>query len=741
MFVFEPTNAKPPTPVTQFGNCQILPLAFMFRVAIFADPWGPRQSQGRRNGGNGRLAYFRKFGCWKIAQDTFGGITTGITATLHLSCSENAKKPPQLHITRISGQVVLRNMIGNHGMSCHKFWCFKPFHSHQTAHCSSLCKCNHVRIPTPQIPSPIFWGLYPSASGARFRRSAKSSLFPPSSYTSSALLVLPSSIYLTPKPMDHSSGSIPFRLDTPLHPSILPARTCRVYSFIKIKSEPFNLSIDPISNYQDVLIEGIGVFRHNLPGKSQSTRFLLYQGLTCLLQAIWTQIDTISAVLSLFNPSIRFYPLLAFNQMRTFLAMDEIQNGLQCGVAIECLNVLGTGLTPMHVRTRIDLVTTVLGCTEFPILVFITSNPSTFQLQVLNMWVVLERSGALDAGLTERRPTVPPTCQPIALNDSLPYCQPFNTFLSTVRIQSDADFPWNGLTFGRVRRRIDAHAPSSSPTIAFNDSATPQYICDERLSTFGCELTWQQPRLLQLVRINLCLNLKHARNRIDLITAESQLSQVFDIPVSERLRTRTDLVMALLQFSVLCCDRSEALIRRVSRAPDSSGYHHFGTRPQSLRVYDEIGMMPLLGRTRIDLITAESQLSLIFNVLVSDYDSALNSISIDSTTAYGFNRMRTSLGMDECPSRLDALGTGLTPMHVRMRIDLVTTETHLCLTFKHARNRIDLITAESQLSQVSTFQSQLRFRTQYAVGLLRLGALDSGSMHPNSSLQLIEMLI
>ncbi|KAJ6610008.1 hypothetical protein B0H10DRAFT_2193625, partial [Mycena sp. CBHHK59/15] len=40
MFVFEPTNAKPPTPVTQFGNCQILPLAFMFCFAIFADPWG-----------------------------------------------------------------------------------------------------------------------------------------------------------------------------------------------------------------------------------------------------------------------------------------------------------------------------------------------------------------------------------------------------------------------------------------------------------------------------------------------------------------------------------------------------------------------------------------------------------------------------------------------------------------------------------------------------------------------------
>ncbi|KAJ6610011.1 hypothetical protein B0H10DRAFT_1954202 [Mycena sp. CBHHK59/15] len=432
-------------------------------------------------------------------------------------------------------------------------------------------------LHSPLFSGPILWGLYSSASGARFRRSPKLWLYS-----------------ISPR---HPTS--PQHIAGPNLPSLV-SRQDQV-------SEPFNLSTDPISSYQDVLIEGIGVFGHNMPGKSH------YRYAT-LQYTVRIQSDADFPC----NVRDTEWPLIwgiysAFGRVRRRIDWTNAHApSTQYVVVLERLMSLETGLTK----------------------------------------VVLERSGALDAGLTEQQPTVPPTCQPIALNDSLPYRQPFNTFLSTVRIQSDADFPWNGRTFGRVRRRIDwtnAHAPStrptialndsatlqyicderlsmfgppstqhvvvlerlvaletgltkffqlvkihlhltlkrarnridwvmtevpptcqpialndslpycqpfntflstvriqsdadfpwngrtpsSSPTIAFNDSATPQYICNERLSTFGCELTWQQPRLLQLVRIHLCLTVKHARNRIDLITAESQLSQVFDIPVSD----------------------------------------------------------------------------------------------------------------------------------------------------------------------------------------------------------------
>ncbi|KAJ6610001.1 hypothetical protein B0H10DRAFT_1954193 [Mycena sp. CBHHK59/15] len=228
----------------------------------------------------------------------------------------------------------------------------------------------HYRLPTlPDtwflhsllFSGPILWGLYPSASGARFRRSPKLWLYS-----------------ISPR---HPTS--PQHIAGPNLPSLV-SRQDQV-------SEPFNLSTDPISSYQDVLIEGIGVFGHNMPGKSH------YRYAT-LQYTVRIQSDA----------------------------------DFPCNVRdTEWALIWGIYSAFGRVRRRIDWTNAH---------VFITSNTSTFQLQIHLHLTLKHARNRIDWVMTE----VPPTCQPIALNDSLPYRQPFNTFLSTVRIQSDADFPWNG---------------------------------------------------------------------------------------------------------------------------------------------------------------------------------------------------------------------------------------------------------------------------------------------------------
>ncbi|KAJ6610014.1 hypothetical protein B0H10DRAFT_1954204, partial [Mycena sp. CBHHK59/15] len=250
MFVFEPTNAKPPTPVTQFGNCQILPLAFMFCFAIFADPWGPRQSQD-----DGMAATV----VWHIFANSDAGSSAGDSSGhFWVHCDRNngyvafealranravlkMRKGLLSYTSReISGQVVLRNMIGNHGMSCHK------------------------RCPIPTEPealalfhfasTPHFTPAYCRPEPAEFSLSSRSSQ------------ITPGPAHLTLSHRDLRTRPDPA---SPVNRS-----TCR-----QIRSQVIKMFLSKGSEYSGTTcLENRNRFKSSR--FRGSTRFLLYQGLT-----------------------------------------------------------------------------------------------------------------------------------------------------------------------------------------------------------------------------------------------------------------------------------------------------------------------------------------------------------------------------------------------------------------------------------------------------------------------------
>ncbi|KAJ6610005.1 hypothetical protein B0H10DRAFT_1954196 [Mycena sp. CBHHK59/15] len=701
-----------------------------------------------------------------IAQGTFGCIATGITATLHL-----------LHITGISGQVVLRNMIGNHGMSCHK------------------------RCPIPTEPealalfhfasTPHFTPAYCRPEPAEFSLSSRSSQ------------ITPGPAHLTLSHRDLRTRPDPA---SPVNRS-----TCR-----QIRSQVIKMFLSKGSEYSGTTcLENRNRFKSSR--FRGSTRFLLYQGLTYRYATLQYTVRIQSDADFPCNVRDTEWALIwgiysAFGRVRRridwtnahapstqYVVVLERLMSLETGltkVVLERSGALDAGLTEQQptvpptcqpialndslpyrqpfntflstvriqsdadfpwngrtfgrVRRRIDWTNAhapstrpTIALNDSATLQYICDERlsmfgrsfNSSNLDYVQHMVVLERSGALDAGLTEQQPTVPPTCQPIALNDSLPYCQPFNTFLSTVRIQSDADFPWNGRT------------PSSSPTIAFNDSATPQYICNERLSTFGCELTWQQPsvptpstqyvivlerlgaletgltKLLQLVRIHLCLTVKHARNRIDLITAESQLSQVFDIPVSGSFdspsyRAESPVILQACFKSARALSILQAIDLNHSfhcKYTCMERFNVFDRGLTNLRVYDEIGMMPLLGRTRIDLITAESQITIPHSIAsLSTVRAPLDADWLGNGLMQlyrTFERVRSPIDLI-LTVRWGALDAGLTeqrPTHIWPWIDLIAAESQGSLVFdlpvsEHLREPDPGLTV-SQLAAPSILQA------------------------------------
>ncbi|KAJ6615236.1 hypothetical protein B0H10DRAFT_1950081 [Mycena sp. CBHHK59/15] len=166
MFVFEPTNAKLPTPVTGFGNCQIFRLAFMPlgpMILVFLGNSGPISSSGTTECQQRSFSTISQFRVLELPQaGTFAGVTTGITAMLHV-----------LRTQRISGGVEVQNMIGNHGVISYEVLALQTLQFAQNRTPLVHMQSQPCLNSDTSDPEPHFWGLYPSASGARFRRSPK----------------------------------------------------------------------------------------------------------------------------------------------------------------------------------------------------------------------------------------------------------------------------------------------------------------------------------------------------------------------------------------------------------------------------------------------------------------------------------------------------------------------------------------------------------------------------------------
>ncbi|KAJ6615225.1 hypothetical protein B0H10DRAFT_1950071 [Mycena sp. CBHHK59/15] len=157
-----------PQPGNLLRRCQALPqcsgdVPLGPMILVFLGNSGPISSSGTTECQQRSFSTISQFRVLELPQaGTFAGVTTGITAMLHV-----------LRTQRISGGVEVQNMIGNHGVISYEVLALQTLQFAQNRTPLVHMQSQPCLNSDTSDPEPHFWGLYPSASGARFRRSPK----------------------------------------------------------------------------------------------------------------------------------------------------------------------------------------------------------------------------------------------------------------------------------------------------------------------------------------------------------------------------------------------------------------------------------------------------------------------------------------------------------------------------------------------------------------------------------------